>query len=217
MLNFNLENLRNMDPKIKTVLIGVAVLFVLGAILGSIFYLGKVSKNNGTDQERTALDSLSRLRANTNTTPSTDSGNPLTSGDQLSNLKVYPGEGFAVRYPSSWGILTCSNSQNIELDPTTGQELKGILCDRAVKPVTVLVVDKLNCQGETVTLGGYRVLRSKTTVQDGTNYRWCLTVGGKNLDITHRVSASGSRATSKDDFSAKVEELISNIQLSQGS
>lgn len=107
--------------------------------------------------------------------------------------------------------MTCANSESIELDPTNGTDTKNIVCDEALKPVTMLVADRLNCSGETVTLGGRQVVRSKVSSGSDTSYRWCMAVGDTAIDITHRVSPSGSRATSKGDFSAAIEEMIKTI------
>lgn len=212
MLNFILSF---MDQKNKFLLIGVAGLLTLAIALGSIFVLGQLSKSRNTNQERAALDSLSKRSDNQAILPSqvVDTNN---SSEPSLGQKIYSGSGFAIRYPDSWGVLSCSNSEHLEFDPY-GTDIGGVVCDVAVKPITVLVTKQLNCQGETTSLGGAQVVRSKESSDGDINYRWCVSLGGKNFDITHRVSQTGVRATSKDDFSSKIEELISNIQLSQGS
>lgn len=196
-----------MDTKTKSILLGGVALLILAVTFGVIFYLGKASRNQATTTE-SSVDSLGQLPSlsNTNNTPRND--NVATS-----NTKSFTGQGFTLKYPNPWGLLTCSNSQNFEFDPTNGQDVKGVVCDIAVKPVTVLVSDtRPNCQGETVTLGSNQVVKSKTGGSGEANYRWCLTIGGKNFDITHRVSGSGSRATSKNDFSSQIEEVIKSFQ-----
>ncbi|MCL5784350.1 MAG: hypothetical protein M1142_03290 [Patescibacteria group bacterium] len=203
-----------MDPKTRVIIVGALALVILAAVAGTLFYLGKASRERSATSGNTSLNSLPRLSVTP--VPSTLRNNQAATS---SNTKTFVGSGFNLSYVNSWGVLTCSNSQNFEFDPTVGTDLKGVVCDRAVKPVTVLVVNKLNCQGETVKLGENQVVRSKNTPREGDiSYRWCLSVGGKNLDITHRVSASGSQATSKEDFSAEVEQMITTIKASpQGS
>lgn len=195
-----------MDQKTKLTIIGGAVLLVIAIIFVTIFYFGRASRTgivNG-DGGTNPLVQLPTIAPTIS--PTTQSGDGSSQGKTLS------GQGFSLTYPSSWGALTCSNSQNFELDPTSSVDVRGVVCETAVKPVTVLVVSRLSCTGETVTLGNNRVVKSKTETSTGINYHWCVSVGGKGLDISHRVSSTGSRATSKDDFSAQVEQIITTIK-----
>ncbi|MDO8498483.1 MAG: hypothetical protein Q7S44_01735 [bacterium] len=196
-----------MDTKTKSILLGGIALLILAVTFGVIFYLGKASRNQNVRTEP-SLDSLSQLPSLSTSDNSSGTGNNNTG-----TTKSFTGEGFTLKYPTSWGLLTCSNSQNFELDPTSSQDIKGVVCDMAVKPVTFLISStRAACQGETVTLGSNQVVKSKITARGDTNYRWCLMVGSKSFDVTHRVSPSGSRATSKDDFSSQIEEVIKSLQ-----
>lgn len=201
-----------MDQKTRTIIIGGVVLLILAAVSGTIFYLSRISKVS--DQTTSTDNSLPQVQIS----PAPSSAPRNTPGASANGLKTFVGPAFSIQYPQNWALLTCSNSQNIELDPYGGNNIQGVVCDFAVKPVTFLVANKLSCQGETVKLGNNQVVRSKTTGANGDiNYRWCVPLVGKSVDITHRVSASGSRATSKDDFSAQVEKIITELRPVTGS
>ncbi len=201
-----------MDQKTKLTIIGGVVLLIIAAVLVTFFYFGRISKNTG-GTPNSGTNPLSQLPTTSSSTT------PAPSGAANANSrKTFTGAGFTLTYPNNWGILTCSNSENFELDPTSSVDTKNVVCDTAVKPITVLVVNRLSCTGETVTLGPNKVIKSKATTDTGVNYRWCVAIGNKGLDITHRVSSTGSRATSKEDFSSQVEEMIKTIKATpQGS
>lgn len=193
-----------MDPKTRAIAFGVIALVVLAAIIGSIIYLGKTSQRSVA----TRNNSLSNLPVVT-AQPSPGA----TSSTNSSGYKTYAGNGFAVRYPASWGLLTCSNTENFEFDPTNSQDITGVVCDTAVKPLTVMVGNSLGCtDGQTETIGNYQVNKSSGILRGGgTQTRWCVTVGGKILNITNRVSNQGNQATSPTDYSAQIEEMIKTI------
>ncbi len=199
-----------MDTRTRLVAIGSLVVIILVIVFGAIFYLVRASK--GGTSVPGGTNPLEKLP--TVSTPSaTLTPAPGRTSSSTNNTKIYTGKNFTLTYPSSWGLLTCNNSQSIELDPGSSQNLTGVVCDVAVKPVTIVAVSRLNCAGDTVTIGNHQVIKSKTTASDGiTTYRWCLTVGGQGLDITDRVSNTGARATSKIDYSQGVEQIITNIQ-----
>lgn len=204
-----------MDTRTRTIIIGAIGLFILAAILATIFYLGNVARNRTSQPVVDDGNSLLDL-------PRTDNDSPTATPAVGTNVpadgrKVFQGEGFTLRYPSNWGVLICGNSKNFEFDPTATQDLMGVVCDRAVKPVTALLVNSLDCSGgDTVNLGGKQVTKSVLTGNGFTDYRWCVATAGQNFDITHRVSSTGTRATSTQDFSAQVEQVIESIQLSGG-
>lgn len=203
-----------MDQRTRSIIIGALALVILISIVGVIAYLGKASKNR-TDTTGTNLNALSNLpvvSAPTPTSPATN--NSQNTFSALSDeFKAYQGQGFNLRYPKVWGILTCSNSQNIEFDPNSGADVKNVVCDYAVKPVTIIVNSRVQCSGDKIRLGTNDVTKSKTNDASGdVNYRWCLNVGNKGIDITHRVSNSGARATSKTDFVSQIEQAISTLQ-----
>ena len=162
--------------------------------------MGKIS------QPVSAPNSLSRLPSIAVTPSITDS-----TGAASSNDKIFKGIGFSLTFPNKWGLLTCGNSNNFEFDPNGG-DMKDVACDSALKPVTFVIVPKLNCSGDPIKLGNNHVTTTKTISDHGdVSYRWCTVVGNTSFDITHRVSASGSRATSKEDFSKEVEKIITSL------
>jgi hypothetical protein len=193
------------DQRLKLIVGGAVVLLIL-ITLATFFFISRAKQievaTNGS------LDSLSTLRVTVTPTPLAPQAAPVID---TSTTKLYTGTGFSLRYPKTWGLLTCNNSANFELDPSSPTDTN-ISCDRAVKPITFLVSPNLNCQGDLVNLGTHQVLKSKTTLGGDTDYRWCVGIGTNTaLDITHRVSQSGSRATSKEDYSSQIEELIKTI------
>lgn len=191
-----------MDPRTRALIFGVIALVVLAALISSIIYLGRASKN--TSNTNNPLPSLPVVSAPAVSGP--------TGAVSPSGNKTYAGQGFTVSYPAGWGLLTCSNSQNFEFDPGNNQDIKGVVCDRAVKPITVLVEGQSACRGQTVQIGSHKAVKSKVSRSDGgTDYRWCVPVNGKVLDITERVSPGGFQATSPTDYSGQVEEMIKNI------
>lgn len=200
-----------MDQRTRVIIIGAGVLFVLAAISLLVFFTLRFSRNN---QPRGSGDnSLSRLPVISVTPSPTDRQDGNNSNSVRSDFKTFISQGFSLDYPSGWGVLTCGNSTNFEFDPENGSDLKNIACDRAFKPITVLLANRLSCTGETVKIGDKQVVKLKVENNGDINYRWCLSVGSVGLDITHRVSQSGSRATSKEDFSSQVEEVIKTIKL----
>lgn len=178
----------------------IAGLIILAAVLAVVLTLKR--------SERTKSDLLGESVSNL---PQTSSVSPSTTPTPAANLKVYQGRGFSVRYPASWGLLTCNNSANFEFDPYGGEDQK-INCNYALKPVTAVVVPQLSCQGETARIGNYPVVKSKTVDSQGeVQYRWCVNLGGQSLDITHRVF-SQAPAASRDDFSSQIQQMIFDIQ-----
>lgn len=206
-----------MDQKTRLIVIGAASLLVFAAIAGAVVYLSRATRDNNTTATETnnsnSFSQLPAIPAASSPAPTGTPSNNTAANTQTADFKILQTTDFNLRYPQNWGTLICSNSANFEFDPVSGADSKNVACDSAVKPVTVLVLDKLTCPGETVKIGSYSVVKAKITDQNGDiDYRWCVTVGGKGLDISHRVSASGSKATSKDDFSAQIEQIITNLQ-----
>lgn len=196
----------SMDQRLRLIVFGAAALIILAVVLWGIILMVRNSQSQEGIPSENTTDLSSRLPV-VSSTPSTT--NAATSPPP--GMKSYTGQGFSLNYPEKWGLLTCANSQSFELDPVNGSDIKDVICDEALKPVTILLADRLSCPGEAVTLGRHQAVRSKVSSGSDTNYRWCVAVGGKALDITHRVSPTGSRATSKDDYSAAVEEMIKAI------
>lgn len=202
-----------MDQKTKLTIIGGAALLIIAIVFVTIFYFGRASRTTTGpgDSGTNPLDQLPTTAA-----PSVSPLPGVTGGSAQGKMLV--GKGFSLTYPNNWGVLTCSNSQNFEFDPTSNADVRNVKCDTAVKPVTVIVTNQLSCTGDTVNFGNNKVTKSKAATATGTNYRWCVAVGNIGLDITHRVSSAGTQATSKDDFSAQVEQIITTVKPSaQGS
>lgn len=198
-----------MDQRNKVIIFGGVGLLILAVVFVSLFYILKSSKITKVTQSANVPNSLSRFPS-VATTPviANASVTPV-----LSNDKIFKGLGFTLNFPNNWGLLTCSNSNNFEFDPS-GENRKNIVCDSALKPVTFLIVNKLNCSGEPIKLGNNHVTKTKTISDNGDiSYKWCTVVGGTSFDITHRVSQDGSRATSKDDFSKDVEKIITSLKI----
>src|SRR3989338_646329 len=192
------------DQRLKLVIGGAVVLLVL-ITLATFFFISRAKQEIPAENNRAPLASL-RTITNPNQT------NSQISPTDTTNSKIYSGQGFALKYPQGWGLLTCSNSYHLEFDPNSSTDTT-IACDRAVKPVTVLVTPNLNCKGELITLGSYQVLKTKSRDNNGdVDYQWCVSLGnGSALDITHRVSQGGLKATSKIDLSTQVEEIIRTL------
>lgn len=184
----------------KILAIIIAIL-VIAVVVGTIIYLVNIFR-----QRQTVVEGIPGTVVIQTSSP-TPTGQ--TQGVTVAT-QIYQGPGFNLQYPQSWGVLTCSDSQNFELDPSNNADSQ-IDCDFALKPVTVLVNPGLPCQGEQISIGSHQVTRLKVNVQNGLNYRWCLNVTGTNLDISHRVSATLSRATSNQDYSQQVEQMIATI------
>lgn len=203
-----------MENKKAVIIAAVIALVVAVVIVGAIIFLtsllrGRVSRPIVLTSSPTPVTSNST----TNALPSTGQLAPTPPSTTVANVKIVSVGGYTMSYPNNWGILKCSNSQSLEFDSYNSTDQLSVVCDYAVKPITILVTGNLNCPGETVTLGGNKAIRSKTASVDGVDYRWCV-IGSENtyLDITHRVSSSGGRATSKDDVSAQIEQMISTIR-----
>lgn len=212
-----------MDQRRALMAIGGIILILLAVVVGVAYYSARFTKKPGNNKPG-ATGSVTSGTQVPQVSPDTQSGTPPT-GSSLPALgdgstRAYSGEGWGLRYPANWGLLKCNNSQNIEFDPDNAVDQIGVACDFAVKPITVLVSSRpLTCQGDVVSLGNNSVVKSKIIKPDGDiNYRWC--VSGANsisLDITHRVSGNGSRATSKQDYSTNLEQILTTLMFGGGS
>lgn len=221
-----------MDDSRRTFIVtGFIVVIVLAIIFIGIFYLIRAFQSKTPAQNtsngifpRSATSSpvpsgnpnLSRTQNNNQ--PTNTGSNPTNTAQTDPNNKIFASDNFQLTYPKGWGILTCGNSQNIELDPTNGVDNKNVACNTAVKPITILVdqTDPTGCDGETVKIGNYNVVKSKVGTDPEIDYRWCVQ-SSPTLDITHRVSENGGRATSATDYSTQIEKIISNLTFARGS
>ena len=219
-----------MEQQRSLVFTAAVGLIILAIIVGSIYYLvkfiqGRVASNSQSPdvnveqiaQEDTNPDGGSIQGLETDSPDSEgQSQTPPAAGNQNpAGKKVYNGGDFQFTYPDTWGVMKCDNSQNLELDPTNPAD-SSIACEIATKPVTVVVGDITGCEGETTKVGNVDVVRSQQSEDNYTRYQWC-TKTTPVFNITHRVSQGNERATSKQDFSKQVEEMIANLSFSRGS
>ncbi len=212
-----------MDIKRLIILIIAAILF-LSIIFGIIFSLYRLIRSRQASTVISRDTTLSQLVSSP--VPQTGGANPsptplvsFSSAPAIpSNTKSYNLGGLQISYPKEWGILTCRNSQNIELDPTNGVDQLNLTCDRAVKPITIQTSFLTGCpNGQTVNLGGQVVAKVISTSSSGTDYKWCVN-SPLRMEITHRVSQTDLRsAFSKTDYSQQIEQLISSFRMGGGS
>ncbi len=203
----------------RAVIVAIAIaLLVALAIIGTIVFLSNFLRNKSTSTNRTVVSSSAEpvvmATAEASATPAT-SGSATASAVAPANTKSTTVGGYTGFYPNTWGVLSCSNSENIEFDPNGTDST--VACNYAKKPITVIVAKTLNCKGEEVTLGNNTVIKSKAMLSHEVRYRWCVKGADTNLDITHRVTDSNLSAASKEDFSAQVEQFISTLTFPRGS
>lgn len=199
----------------RTIIFAVITVILIAAILGGIFYLLKNAKQLNINNK---VDLLSKLQIISSSPTPTVSSLPQNLDQQPvvspEDTKIYQGRNVVLRYPLNWGIVTCNNSQNIELDPYNKSDLKNYSCDEALKPITIIVSKKpVSCPGENVSIGSITVTRSKIETANWTKNRWCINKNGMSLDITNRVTPTGIKGTGKDDFSKQIEQIISTTQI----
>ncbi|MCL4366804.1 hypothetical protein M1563_01400 [Patescibacteria group bacterium] len=224
-----------MDQRTRQIMVGALAVFIVVVIAAIIYYLTKTTLPGSSTQTAAVvtpppfyvtpspfanLGTTSNIASNGATLPSgsTNTTAPLQGTGSLAGTKIYNRDNFTIYYPETWGLLTCSNSKNIEFDPTSNQDLPQVVCNIAVKPITVLVSSQLSCSGTTTKIGGYTVVKSSVTKDDGiTTNRWCVDLGVTKLDITDRVAATGARATATQDYSSQIEQLIQNIKVAGAS
>ena len=136
-------------------------------------------------------------------------GGVVVSGE----WKILDAANFKLSYPKNWGLLTCSNSKSLEFDPKNSADSKTV-CNYSVKPITVLVGDVSGCVGEVVNIGNVAVTKSKKSDGGYSKYQWC-TKTTPLLNITHRVSTGNDPASSKEDYSKQIEEMIGKLTFSR--
>lgn len=211
--------LNQMEITTKTIIFAVITVILIAAILGGIFYLLKNAKQLNVNNKTDLLSKLQTVSSSPTPAIPTEqipSSQNLTqqSVTPTENIKVYQGQNFVLRYPGTWGIVTCNNSQNIEFDPYNKNDLKNYSCDTALKPITILVSKQpVSCFGENIKIGNLAVIRSKTETANWMKNRWCINKNGMSLDITNRVTPNGIRGTGKDDFSKQIEQIINTTSI----
>lgn len=206
-----------MEDRRSIIISAIIGIIVLLLIVGTIIYLIRFIFNRpqstsvGTPTPRTVFNSpVPEGSAPIVVRTPVPSATSLPGRSVPGGTKTFKGTGFEINYPQSWGILTCANSSNIEFDPTRSTDQLRVVCDFAVKPVTVIVGSTSCVAGENVNKGGVIFTKEVKQVSTGVNYKWC-TQTNPPLEITHRVSSAGGRATSTQDFSNEIEDMISKI------
>lgn len=215
-----------MEQRGPLLVTGLVILLILGIIAGTIYYLGRNSRRAVTSSPTpTSFEQNvgTTEGVNPNSIPNTGivpRSTPIPTSPQPvnANNKVYTGSGFRMEYPKNWGILTCNNSANIEFDPANASDQRNLVCDLALKPITVLVNKSgAGCDGSQLNLGGNQFYKTRAASGDNINYRWCMKVA-PFLDVTHRVSKTNPqpRATSKDDSAAQIETMLQTVRTGSG-
>jgi hypothetical protein len=214
-----------MDPQRRTLIVtGAVLLIILVIIFGTVFFLIRTILNRpSTSPTPSPLDRVGLFPNESASPTATLPGVTATPGPVNDNnpqppvtgdLETFSGPVFQAQYPKNWGILTCNNSRNVELDPGSSNDQLNIGCDIAAKSVTIIVGQNTCTGGQVVTLGGMQVRKVVGPVQtnlggSGTQYHWC-TLTPTPLDITHRVGTG--RAFSADDHAQQVEQMISSLR-----
>jgi hypothetical protein len=214
-----------MDPQRRTLIVtGAVLLIILLIIFGTVFFLIRTILNRPSGTPTPTPLPTNRVGLFPFETPtSSPVGSPIPGeidvnpqqGTEVSDdLKTYNGPVFQMKYPKNWGLLTCNNSRNIELDPVSGTDQINIGCDVAQKAVTIMVGQNTCVGGEVIALGGIQVRKVTGPVRtnfagSGHQYHWC-TLTPTALDITHRVGTG--RAFSAEDYSKQVEQVISSLR-----
>lgn len=206
-----------MDQRRAIIAVAIVILLILIIIGGTIFYLARVfnSGHQTTNNSRVVTSSSTPVPTTSNgatSLPSTNNGTTNTPGNTA--LKAYQGQNFQLQYPAGWGLLTCTNSNNFEFDPYNSQDTR-IVCDRSVKPITVLVNKSPCVGGDVIKINGVTATKVVDRSPGEIDYEWC-TQTNPPLDITERVSAGGSRATAPGDFSIQVEKMIGSFNNASG-
>jgi hypothetical protein len=203
--------IRIMDQRRGLVIAAGIALLVSLLIVGAIMLINNLIKNRTVSRNvpvSTPTTNTNLPVVSINTPNPSGSNHPTATANP--DFKVVNVGGAALNYPKDWALLQCTNSQSVELDPSGGQDAT-VGCNRATKPVTILVASKLSCPGESVKLGGVTAIRSKDTSGGRTDYRWCVQTTTGWLDISHRTSDKAQAATSQQDYSAEIEDMISRI------
>lgn len=201
-----------MEITTKTIVFTIISVILIAAILGGVFYLLKNSKQLNFSSKEASVVNLPVIQGSSTPTPENINPSQSQATVVIQNTKTYQGQNFVLKYPASWGILTCSNSKNIEFDPYNKADLINYPCDSAIKPITVLVSNQpAVCPGDIVKIGNNTVTKSKTETANWLKNRWCLNKNNVYLDITNRIAPTGIKGTSKDDFSKQIEQIISAL------
>src|SRR5581483_2817476 len=137
-----------MNDRRPLIVTGLVLLLIIALIGGVIFYLVNFIRSRQDTGEATSnifpTTSANIVIANpspsvypvASTTPNQTAQTPTTGIN--GNSKFINTGSFQLSFPNSWGVLSCSNSKNFELDPYNSTD-STVTCSHATKPVTVLV------------------------------------------------------------------------------
>lgn len=218
-----------MEQRKTLIMTGLVLLLLIGLMVGVIYFLlGFIRPKPSTTRDLFPKSTASESAVGT--PPSTFIYGSSTPAPTVASaapqavappqgMALYQGTNFQLFYPKNWGLLTCNNSQNFEFDPTNFANQTGFPCDRAVKPITVLVGQYSCSGGTTVNLGGVSVRKivtenvRTTSGGLGREYHLCTNTT-PSLDITHRVGSGP--AFSSQDYSTQVEQMISTGHFAAG-
>lgn len=212
-----------MEQQQRSLVFTAAVgLIILAIIVGSIYYLVKFIQSRVASSRQTPQASVETF-AQASGAPAGGSvrGSQISIGDLPqtgsipSDNKTYNGGNFQLAFSKNWGLLSCANSANLELDPLNSADNKAE-CSIASKPITIIVDNISGCSGENIKIGNNEVLKNKKVEGGYSAYQWC-TKTEPVLNITHRVSKGGETAVSPDDYSSQIEEMISKLTFIRGS
>lgn len=203
-----------MEDKTRALIVtGAVLLLILALIIAAIFYLIRFIQGRQAGMTSTNTDNAIIFSPS----PVADGSaqGTTSNNNQQTDIKNYNGNGFQLSYAKNWGLLTCSNSQNIELDPYNSTDQLKVACDYAQKPITVIV--GAQCEGQTTQIGSMQVVKSERQLSQGTEKSWCVKTGGTNLLFTNRVSETQVRGYGKDDQTSAIEQMISRIRVGNAS
>lgn len=223
-------NFLTMNDKRPLIVTGLVLLLIIVLIGGVIFYLVNFFRSRQDNQQATQdifpHSSMNVVVVGPDGSPSptplaspvTGQANQNTVTGVNGNSKFINASGVGLSFPTNWGVLTCSNSKNFELDPYNNSDVT-VSCAKATKPITILVNKSSCADGQVITLGNTQVRKTVDTnfitrEGRGSQYHWC-TQTTPSLDITHRVGTG--TAFSQDDFSTAVEQMISTFTPAAGS
>ena len=202
-----------MDQRKVLILAGVLGVLLLIIIIGTVAYISSSRSTSPQNTQKIVTSSPLPIPST-----ATSGSNPAGSvSNTKGNFKTYSGTGFSVRYPKTWGLLTCSNSKDFEFDPVNGTDQLKVVCNKALKPITVIVhTTPVSCLGSKQTFGSVTTTKAVDSGAPFTDYRYC-TQTTPQLDISTRYSPNGGTAVATTDYSSQVEQLISNVSFGGGS
>lgn len=138
---------------------------------------------------------------------SSPSASPVATGFKSFTSKA----GISMQYPAKWGLLTCSNSNNFEFDPTNSQDELNVICEDAKKPITVVFSNNA-CGGGQVESGfDLFVIKSQDQSENYLTHTWCIK-SNPVIQITNRESQTTNVAADSKNYVNEIDKMINSIQ-----